>query len=88
MKNCPQVWFWCVFFVDTEVTTKVLEKFPNMKNLVTAENITDTALAVIKGGAQRLQRVYFPYLEARIMGVYHQLIPETSDKISAYSWRK
>ena len=55
-----------------------------MRSLVIAQNITETALAVIKGGAQRWNRVYFPFFEARIMGIYHQVLPETSDKIAAY----
>ena len=43
---------------------------------MTPQKPADVAREVIKGGAQRLQRVYIPYLESRWMPLVYQLIPE------------
>ena len=38
---------------------------------------TDAALAIVKGGAQRWQRLYFPYLETKPMEMLFNIMPQT-----------
>ena len=57
-----------------------------LKDLGAAEKIlsstsrvtpSDAALGIIKGGAQRWQRVYYPYSGTKPIVILHSLFPET-----------
>ena len=42
----------------------------------------DAAVAIIKGGAQRWQRIHFPYLETRPMEILSNIIPQSIANIN------
>ena len=74
------------YFADTDSGVKILQGNPRIRKNITPQSPSDTALAVIKGGAQRWQRVYYPYFENRIELIAYQFFPETMAAIPRYLW--
>ena len=66
-----------------------MKKFGATKviNTVKAYNASDTALAIIKAGAQRLQRLYFPYTEIRFTTTLYTFFPETISRVFRHIWQ-
>ena len=45
---------------------------------------TDAALAIVKAGAQRWQRLHFPYFETKPMEMLYNIIPQTLNNMNRY----
>ena len=74
------------YFADTDNGVKILQGNLRIRNNITPQSPSDTALAVIKGGAQWWQRVYYPYLESRIGLIAYHFFPETMAAIPRHLW--
>ena len=81
----------CIFvlFLGTENAMKGVKEFgaTRMLNSVKAYSASDTALAIIKAGTQRLQRFYFPHTATRFVTVLYTFFPEYISRVFRYIWR-
>ena len=59
-----------------------------MLDYMTPSSPSDAALAIVKGGAQRWQRLYFPYLETKPMEILYNIIPQTLNNMNRRMWEK
>ena len=72
------------FFVGTENGLKILKDL-NMEwilDYMPPSSPTDAALAIVKGGAQRWQRLYFPYLETKPIEMLCNIMPQTINSMN------
>ena len=55
-----------------------------MLDYMTPANPSDTALAIVKGGAQRWQRLYYPYIETKPNEMLCNIFPEAIATMKRY----
>ena len=78
------------FFAGTD-QAKTMMKDLNMEwmlDYVTPAKPSDAALAIVKGGAQRWQRLYYPYLQTKPMEMLYNIFPQTLSKLNRRVFEK
>ena len=78
------------FFAGTENTLKMMKdlKIEWMLDYMTPANPSDTALAIVKGGAQRWQRLHYPYMETKPNEMLCNIFPEAIASMNRYMTEK
>ncbi len=72
---------------DTENVMKGMKEFrPGTLSTIPISNPSETALNVIKGGAQRWKIVYYPYFDMFIFMHLYNMMPETVAALLRYVW--
>lgn len=72
--------------INTNNTVQKMEDFGLKKLLehVTPADPSDTALAIVRGGASRKRDVYYPYMSARSASIAATLFPHTFEYIENF----
>lgn len=55
---------------------------------ISPEDPSDTAYAVLRGGALKYREVFYPYIQAKSITLIKDWIPETLDKIVAKIYKE
>ncbi len=78
-KGSVSITICIIGLVDTENAITAVEEFrPGFSSkFPTIANPSETALNVIKGGAQRWKYVYYPYLDIFMFNHLYNIMPET-----------
>ena len=81
----------CYTFSNSERVKESIKsvniKLEEVTTLFTAHSASETALAVVKAGAQRLQRLYYPFVQTRPIIFAYSLLPETVSTFIRYIWK-
>ncbi len=85
-KNDISITICTLGLVNTENVITAVEEFrPALLSMIPKANPSETALSVIKGGAQRWNNVNYPK-EILVTTLLYHLIPETFAALARYIW--
>ena len=74
--------------INTENVMTAVEEFrPGVLSKVPLSNPSDTALSVIKGGAQRWNTINYPRLRISAFSNLYHIMPETIASLVRYMWK-
>lgn len=85
MKGCDVSITLCVIgLVGTENAIKGLKDYGQhyLLEMLPAETPSDTALAIIRGGAMRQREIFHPYLSIRLMTLFRDWMPNVVEYIN------
>ncbi|XP_078330258.1 hydroxysteroid 11-beta-dehydrogenase 1-like protein [Crassostrea virginica] len=87
LKGCDVSITMCVIgLVGTESALRGLRDFGQhyLLEMLPAETPSDTALAIVRGGALRRREIYHPYLSIRLMTLLRDWAPEMVESMNRY----
>ena len=89
-KNIFNTVSFTQLFIGTDQAYKMMKDLNVewMLDYMTPANPSDAALAIVKGGAQRWQRLYYPYLQTKPMELLYNIIPQTLSSLNRRVFEK